>query len=109
MQDETLLEELEAARRSASRRPCWELGDVKPDHTLTLTLWNSSIVEVSFLEDTQCWLLIRRYDDKEYDRHLFKRVELPPMLVEAMLDLEIKPLAGWHGRMLSRSSKTRKA
>lgn len=81
-------------RGCASRRPCWVLGDVKPDHTLTLTLWNSSIVEVSFLEETQRWLVVRRYDEKEYDRYEFKRGELPALLVEAMLDMEIKPAAG---------------
>jgi hypothetical protein len=84
------------------------VGAVGQDHTLTLTLWNSSRVEVSFLEEAQRWLVIRRYDDKEYDRHQFKRGELPHMLVEAMLDLEIKPLAGWHARMLSRCSTPHK-
>ena len=108
MHDETLFGELETARGCASRRPCWELGDVKPDCTLTLTLWNSAIIEVSFLTEAQRWLIVRRYDEKQYDRYEFKPGELPSLIVEAMLDMEIKPLAGWQGRMLARCSKLRK-
>jgi hypothetical protein len=96
MNDETLLDELECARLCASRRPCWEVGAIGSDHTLTLTLWNSSRVEVSFPADGLQWLVVRMYHAQEYDRYRFKRGELPHMLVEAMLDMEIKPGVGRH-------------
>jgi hypothetical protein len=94
MNDETLLDELECARVCASRRPCWEVGAVGQDHTLTLTLWNSSRVEVSFPPDGLQWLVVRMYNAQEYDRYRFEQGKLPPMLVEAMLDMEIKPGVG---------------